>query len=99
MKEEELKVNTFLILEGYQSGTKRFYGGTSLHTLIFSEIVYLPADTFKGGTTVKKNTLYNRASSLFTIFHHFFIVFHNFSPFFISCHRFSPFFTVFHSFS
>ena len=47
MKEEELKVNTFLILEGYQSGTKRFYGGTSLHTLIFSEIVYLPAYTFR----------------------------------------------------
>ena len=51
MKEEELKV---LILEGYQSGTKRFYGGTSLHTLIFSEIVYLPAYTFRGGTSEKK---------------------------------------------
>ena len=36
MKEEELKVNTFLILEGYQSGTlsnRDFRGGTSLHTL------------------------------------------------------------------
>ena len=49
MKEEEL------ILEGYQSGTKRFYGGTSLHTLIFSEIVYLPAYTFRGGTSEKKH--------------------------------------------
>ena len=55
MKEEELKVNTFLMLEGYQSGTKRFYGGTSLHTLIFSEIVYLPAYTFRGGTSEKKH--------------------------------------------